>query len=82
MCSNDSRPQTLFFQALVNEMFGDGIISAIDFYATVDSVEGKAGERRVVRFLTLLCSLGRVKQSFGSAACSCDALCKDNLPVC
>lgn len=35
-------------KALINEKFGDGIMSAIDFYYTVDEVQGKAGERRVV----------------------------------
>ena len=33
---------------LVNEKFGDGIMSAIDFYFTVGSTVGKQGERRVV----------------------------------
>ena len=33
---------------LVNEKFGDGIMSAIDFYFTVGSTIGKQGERRVV----------------------------------
>lgn len=35
-------------KALVNEEFGDGIMSAIDFYCTVDRMEGTQGERRVV----------------------------------
>ncbi|KAH8069838.1 cyanate hydratase [Aureococcus anophagefferens] len=33
---------------LINEKFGDGIMSAIDFYFTVGSTVGKQGERRVV----------------------------------
>lgn len=33
---------------LVNEKLGDGIMSAIDFYVTVDGVKGVAGEDRVV----------------------------------
>ena len=28
--------------------FGDGIMSAIDMFATVDDVEGKLGEKRLV----------------------------------
>ncbi|KAJ8606543.1 hypothetical protein CTAYLR_010406 [Chrysophaeum taylorii] len=35
-------------KALVNEKFGDGIMSAIDFYLTVGETTGKSGERRVV----------------------------------
>lgn len=35
-------------KALINEKFGDGIMSAIDFYLTVGETKGKAGERRVV----------------------------------
>ncbi|KAJ8598822.1 hypothetical protein CTAYLR_008665 [Chrysophaeum taylorii] len=35
-------------KALINEKFGDGIMSAIDFYMTVGETTGKAGERRVV----------------------------------
>ncbi|KAL4423450.1 hypothetical protein ABPG77_005402 [Micractinium sp. CCAP 211/92] len=35
-------------KAIVNEKFGDGIMSAIDFYCTVDKVQGKHGENRVV----------------------------------
>eukprot|EP00897_Mesotaenium_endlicherianum_P010160 jgi/Mesen1/9172/ME000591S08494 len=33
---------------LVNEEFGDGIMSAIDFFCTVDKVKGKQNEDRVV----------------------------------
>mmetsp|Transcript_16743 Transcript_16743/g.51689 ORF Transcript_16743/g.51689 Transcript_16743/m.51689 type:complete len:201 (-) Transcript_16743:104-706(-) len=33
---------------LINEKFGDGIMSAIDFYMTVGGTVGKAGEKRVV----------------------------------
>jgi len=35
-------------KAVINEEFGDGIMSAIDFYCTVDKMEGVQGERRVV----------------------------------
>jgi len=35
-------------KALINEKFGDGIMSAIDFYLTVGETTGKLGERRVV----------------------------------
>jgi len=35
-------------KALINEKFGDGIMSAIDFYLTVGETTGKMGERRVV----------------------------------
>ena len=35
-------------KALINEKFGDGIMSAIDFYMTVGETTGKTGERRVV----------------------------------
>jgi cyanate lyase len=28
--------------------FGDGIMSAIDMFATIDPIEGKLGERRMV----------------------------------
>ncbi|EFN52758.1 hypothetical protein CHLNCDRAFT_138362 [Chlorella variabilis] len=34
-------------KCLVNEQFGDGIMSAIDFYVTVDRITGKQGEARV-----------------------------------
>mmetsp|Transcript_35976 Transcript_35976/g.88526 ORF Transcript_35976/g.88526 Transcript_35976/m.88526 type:complete len:228 (+) Transcript_35976:22-705(+) len=33
---------------LINEKCGDGIMSAIDFYLDVSTVQGKAGEQRVV----------------------------------
>mmetsp|Transcript_1767 Transcript_1767/g.5217 ORF Transcript_1767/g.5217 Transcript_1767/m.5217 type:complete len:191 (-) Transcript_1767:140-712(-) len=33
---------------LINEKFGDGIMSAIDFYMTVGKTVGKQGENRVV----------------------------------
>lgn len=33
---------------LVNEQLGDGIMSAIDFYLSVDKVKGSQGEDRVV----------------------------------
>mmetsp|Transcript_38218 Transcript_38218/g.95709 ORF Transcript_38218/g.95709 Transcript_38218/m.95709 type:complete len:226 (-) Transcript_38218:771-1448(-) len=36
------------FKILLNEKFGDGIMSAIDFYMTVHKIKGKAGEDRVV----------------------------------
>jgi len=35
-------------KSIVNEKFGDGIMSAIDIYMTVDKVKGKKGEDRVV----------------------------------
>ena len=35
-------------KALINEECGDGIMSAIDIYSSVDTVIGKAGEKRVV----------------------------------
>merc|ERR1712217_574229 len=35
-------------KALINERFGDGIMSAIDFFVDVGSTTGKKGERRVV----------------------------------
>ena len=35
-------------KAIINEEFGDGIMSAIDFYMTVDKVVGMSGEDRVV----------------------------------
>ena len=35
-------------KTLINEKFGDGIMSAIDFYLTVDEAKGKQGEKRVV----------------------------------
>jgi len=35
-------------KAIINEKFGDGIMSAIDFHCTVGETTGKAGERRVV----------------------------------
>jgi hypothetical protein len=35
-------------KALINEEFGDGIMSAIGFYATVDKMTGNEGEARVV----------------------------------
>eukprot|EP00882_Tetradesmus_deserticola_P003674 GHRQ01003888.1.p1 GENE.GHRQ01003888.1~~GHRQ01003888.1.p1 ORF type:complete len:205 (+),score=67.59 GHRQ01003888.1:94-708(+) len=35
-------------KALINEKFGDGIMSAIGFYATVDKLTGNEGEARVV----------------------------------
>jgi cyanate lyase len=33
---------------IINEEAGDGIMSAIDFFLTVGTVEGKLGEKRVV----------------------------------
>uniref|UniRef100_A0A804LYT9 Cyanate hydratase n=1 Tax=Zea mays TaxID=4577 RepID=A0A804LYT9_MAIZE len=33
---------------IINEEFGDGIMSAIDFYCSVDKVEGADGKDRVV----------------------------------
>jgi hypothetical protein len=35
-------------KALINEKFGDGIMSAIDFYISVDKMKGLQGEDRVV----------------------------------
>eukprot|EP00854_Cymbomonas_tetramitiformis_P000610 gene610-1037_t len=35
-------------KALINEQAGDGIMSAIDFYCSVKTIKGKAGEDRVV----------------------------------
>jgi cyanate lyase len=35
-------------KAIINEEFGDGIMSAIDFYMTVKKVAGMSGEDRVV----------------------------------
>lgn len=35
-------------QSIINEEFGDGIMSAIDFYLDVGKVIGKNGEQRVV----------------------------------
>ena len=35
-------------KAIVNEEFGDGIMSAIDMYVRVEKVVGMAGEERVV----------------------------------
>jgi cyanate lyase len=35
-------------KALINEEFGDGIMSAIGFYCTVDKMVGSEGEPRVV----------------------------------
>ncbi|CAL8470288.1 g9830 [Coccomyxa elongata] len=35
-------------KAIANEEFGDGIMSAIDMFATVDDVVGSAGEKRMV----------------------------------
>lgn len=35
-------------KALINEECGDGIMSAIDFYCNVETVDGKHGEKRVV----------------------------------
>lgn len=34
-------------KSIMNEEFGDGIMSAIDMYATVAKIEGKGGEARV-----------------------------------
>ncbi|KAL7177609.1 hypothetical protein ACSBR2_030883 [Camellia fascicularis] len=33
---------------IINEEFGDGIMSAIDFYCSVDKVKGVGGKDRVV----------------------------------
>ena len=33
---------------IINEEFGDGIMSAIDFYCSVDKVQGADGKDRVV----------------------------------
>jgi cyanate lyase len=34
-------------KAVVNEKFGDGIMSAIDFYMNIEKLKGKSGEDRV-----------------------------------
>ena len=35
-------------KAIMNEELGDGIMSAIDMFATIDTIKGKAGEDRLV----------------------------------
>eukprot|EP00891_Asterochloris_glomerata_P004668 jgi/Astpho2/4668/Aster-00232 len=35
-------------KAIMNEECGDGIMSAIDMYATIDVIQGKQGEKRLV----------------------------------
>ena len=35
-------------KAVINEIFGDGIMSAIDFYIRVEKIKGAKGEDRVV----------------------------------
>lgn len=35
-------------KAIMNEELGDGIMSAIDMYATIDVIKGKTGENRLV----------------------------------
>ena len=35
-------------KSLINEQYGDGIMSAIDFYLDVGTTTGKHGEKRVV----------------------------------
>jgi len=35
-------------KAIMNEELGDGIMSAIDMYATIDVIKGKGGENRLV----------------------------------
>ena len=35
-------------KAIMNEELGDGIMSAIDMFATIDKIKGKTGEDRVV----------------------------------
>jgi cyanate lyase len=47
-CAPLPRPPGEAIKALINEEFGDGIMSAIGFYATVDKMTGNEGEARVV----------------------------------
>ena len=35
-------------KAIINEEGGDGIMSAIDIYSSIETVQGKAGEKRIV----------------------------------
>ena len=35
-------------KAIMNEELGDGIMSAIDMFATIDKIKGKTGEDRIV----------------------------------
>ena len=47
---------------LLLQEFGDGIMSAIDMFATIHSIEGKLGEKRMVITLN-----GKVRPWLGSA---------------
>ena len=40
--------RSIGIEALLLQEFGDGIMSAIDMFATVHTIEGKLGEKRMV----------------------------------
>jgi hypothetical protein len=61
---------------LIDERFGDGIMSAIDLYAAVTEARGAAGERRVVltlngKFLPHIEQVGHRWRIDGAAAAYC-----------
>ncbi len=60
-------------KAIMNEELGDGIMSAIDMFATIDKIKGKAGEDRIVITLN-----GKVRRSC-FRACSSHLRC---FPLC
>lgn len=54
-------------KALTNEEFGDGIMSAIDFYCDVEKMKGVGGEERVVITFNGKVSIGAIARA--SLAC-------------
>ena len=60
-------------KAITNEEFGDGIMSAIDFYCTVGKIKGAGGEDRVLitlngKFLPHVEQLAEKNTAPGAAA--------------
>lgn len=50
--------------------FGDGIMSAIDMFATIDTIEGKLGEKRMVITLNGKVGLDVILAAAAAAACN------------
>ena len=63
----------LAIKSIINEMCGDGIMSAIDFYMDVGTTTGKLGEKRVVitfvRMRARARTRARCSQGCGISAC-------------
>jgi hypothetical protein len=68
-------------KALINEEFGDGIMSAIGFYATVDKMTGNEGEARVVITFNGEQAAQQVTQVQQLSSCSVQRLHRHNVRV-